>query len=362
MPRFLPFVFLLIISASCSKKEKPVTKEEALSLSHAIDSAIKNKKPNYFNSLINEKALADKVAKVSGTKISNDFRLGIKSALKQADLGDKIVQAIRGNGSYELVKHYEKDNTQHLIFRLYSDDGLNYHDFELAKKDGKPAIADLFIYLTGEDFSKSIGDLFTSFSVNDKNVSGEKIEQMQKMKKIKEMMERNETENALKYYNSLPADLKNQKTVQLMHVMICSQLDEDTYMKAINDYTRLYPDAPNMHLMMIDTYIMRKEYEKAIVSIDKIDRLINTDPFLDYMRALMYNMMAKPVEARTLLEKLYHNMPGFDDGAIELIANYIDAGDDSKARSLIKEYEANKNYDQSLLDNYLLMKSFSREE
>ena len=55
-------------------------------------------------------------------------------------------------------------------------------------------------------------------------------------------------------------------------------------------------------------------------------------------------------------------MPGFDAGALELIANYIDAGDDSKARALIKEYEMNKAYDQSLLDNYLLMKSFEREE
>ena len=175
------------------------------------------------------------------------------------------------------------------------------------------------------------------------------------------MMERNDTENALKYYNSLPANMKNQRTIRLIHVMICSQLDEDIYMKAIDDYQAMFPDAPNMHLMMIDTYIMRKEYGKAIESIDKVDRLINTDPFLDYMRALMYNLMEKPAEARNHLEKLHSNMPGFDDGAIELIANYIDAGDDSKARSMIKEYEANKDFDQSLLGNYLSMRSFKRE-
>ena len=147
-----------------------------------------------------------------------------------------------------------------------------------------------------------------------------------------------------------------------MHVMICSQLDEATYKNAIDDYLALYPDAPNMHLMLIDTYIMRKEFTKAIASIDKVDKLINTDPFLDYMRALMYNLMEKPAEARIHLEKLYRNMPEFDAGALELIANYIDAGDDGKARALIKEYEANKDYDQSILDSYLLLKSFEREE
>ena len=331
-----------------------------MTMSRAIDSAIRNKKSNYFNSLLSEKAFIDKVAKVSGTKISSGLTDGIKTALKQSDLGDKIIVAIRANGTYELVKQYEKEKVQHLIFRLYSDGGLNYHDFELSKRDGKVSIGDIYIYLSGEDLSKTIADLFTSFSVNDKNASREKMAQVEKIKKMKEMIERNENENALKYYNSLPADLKNQRTIRLMHIMLCSQMDNDTYMKAVDDYLILYPNEPNMHLMMVDTYILRKEYAKALESINNIDKLINTDPFLDYLRALMYNMMEKPAEARALLEKLHRNMPGFGNGSIELIANYIDAGDDSKARELIKEYEANKDYDQSLLDNYLEMKSFSK--
>jgi len=363
MSRLLPFSFLLIVLLSCTVQEQPVTKDEALAISRAIDSSIRNKKHNYFNSLINEKVFADKVAKASGSKVSNDFREGIKAALKKGDLGDKIIKANQeANGTYELVKQYEKDKTQHLIFRLYSDEGLNYHDFELTKKDGKPAIADILIYLSGEDLSKTIGDFFTSFSVNNKNVSNEEMAQVEKVKKMREMIERNDADNALKYYQTLPTNLKNQRSIRMMHIMICSQLDEATYMNAIDDYLALYPDAPNLHLVMIDTYILRKEYGKAIESINEVDRLINTDPFLDYMRALMYNLMEKPAEARAHLENLYRNMPHFDAGALELIANYVDAGDDSKARILIKEYEMNKDYDQSLLDNYLLIKSFNRDE
>ena len=362
MSRLLAFIFLLIVCASCSVNEEPVTKEEALAMSRAIDSSISNKKPNYWNYLFNEKVFADKVAKISGIKASADFRQSIKTALKQSDMGDKIIRAAQANGTYKLVKQYEKDKTQHLIFRLYSDEGLNYHDFELTKNEGKLSIADLYIYLSGEDLSKTIADLLTSFADKNKNISDEKMEQVEKIKSMKEMFERNEADKALKYYHTLPTDLKNQKSIRIMHVMICSQLDEATYKNAIDDYLALYPDAPNMHLMLIDTYIMRKEYTKAIASIDKVDKLINTDPFLDYMRALMYNLMEKPAEARAHLEKLYRNMPEFDAGALELIANYIDAGDDGKARALIKEYEANKDYDQSILDSYLLLKSFEREE
>lgn len=362
MSRFISFAFLLLIIASCSDKEQPVTKEEAMNMAHVIDSAINNKKSAYFNSLLNEKAFAAKVAKTSGLSLSAELKKEVKAALTQSDLGDKVIMGMGSSGTYELVKQYEKDKIQHLIFRLYSDDGLNYHDFELTKRDGKVAIGDLYIYLSGEDFSKTMSDLFTSFAAKNKKDADKKMAEALKIKKMRELIERNESESALRYYNELSSDLKNQKSVRLMHIMLCSQLDSDTYMKAIDDYQALYPNEPNMHLMMIDNYILRKEYGKALESINNIDNLINADPFLDYMRALMYNMMEKPAEARTHLEKLYQNMPGFDDGAVELIANYIDAGDDAKARQLIKEYESNKKYDQSLLDNYLNMKSYNRAE
>ena len=148
MSRLLAFIFLLIVCASCSVNEEPVTKEEALAMSRAIDSSISNKKPNYWNYLFNEKVFADKVAMISGIKASDGFRQSIKTALKQSDMGDKIIRAAQANGTYKLVKQYEKDKTQHLIFRLYSDEGLNYHDFELTKNEGKLSIADQYIYLS----------------------------------------------------------------------------------------------------------------------------------------------------------------------------------------------------------------------
>lgn len=362
MPRFLPFILLLIVAASCSVKEEFVTKEEALTISRAIDSSIRNKKPNYWNNLFNEKAFADRVAKIYGISASNDLRQSIKAALKKSDLGDKIIRSVDGNGSYQLVRQYEKDKVQHLLFRLYSDEGLNYHDFELTKKNGSVAVADILIYLSGEELSKTIADLFSSFSASVKNASGDRLAEIEKIKKMREMVDMDDADRALQYYHTLPKELKNQRSVRMMHIMICSKLDEATYINAIDDYMALYPDAPNTHLVLIDNFIMRKQFGKALASIDEIDKLVQTDPFLDYLRALMYNMMEKPDEARTHLEKLYSSMPGFDDGAIELIANYIDGGDNSKARNLIKEYEVNKEYDQSLLDNYLLMTSFDREK
>ena len=215
------------------------------------------------------------------------------------------------------------------------------------------AIADIFVYLSGEDLSKTIADLMVSFSESSNGNSSELDKQIKVLDKIRSLMARNKTEEALSYYEDLPAALKNQKTIKQMYVQLCSEKDDGSYEKALDEFQELYPDEPNMFLMMMDVYILRKEYGKALDGINKLDKLIDSDPFLDYMRALIYNMMDEPGEARVHLEKLYARMPDFDDGVLELIANYITAGEEKKAKQLIKEYRSHPEFNQESLDTYL---------
>ena len=135
--------------------------------------------------------------------------------------------------------------------------------------------------------------------------------------------------------------------------MICKEYDESKYLEALLNFQSLYPNDPNIDLLMMDAYIINKEIPKAMASIDKLDRFINTDPFLDYFRAFICNIDDNSGEARKYLERLYKNYPEFDSGVLELIANYIQAGMNEKANSLIAVYEKNENFDQQSLKLYL---------
>lgn len=93
---------------------------------------------------------------------AREFGAGIRKA---ANMGSKIVEAISKEGSYELVRIYEKDSKQHMIFpRLYSDGSINYHDMELKRKKGDIKIADIFVYTSGENLSVTIKGIYDQFA------------------------------------------------------------------------------------------------------------------------------------------------------------------------------------------------------
>jgi hypothetical protein len=341
------------IIISCKAKNEKVSRDEAVEISHRIDSTISKKHPHYINELLNESVFAKKVASHLHSTNSAAIMKGIKQALNRFQLGDKILESMAANGKYELVKIYEKEGTQHLLFRLFSDEGLNYHDLELCKRNGKIGIADFYIYLSGENFSETLAALLTSFDKSVGDNEAESNDLVKNIRKIRDYADSKDYESAYKYYHKLPLDIQNQRTVQIAYLMICKEYDEDEYVEGLLKFKRLYPDDPNIDLLMMDAYIIKKEIPKAMAAIDNLDKYINSDPFLDYFRALISNIANNTTDARTYLERLYKNYPGFDSGVLELINNYIQAGMNEKANSLIKVYEQNENFDQESLKLYL---------
>lgn len=335
---------------SCKEKEQPLSKAEALEVARKIDSSINKKQPRYFSELMDVDMFSERIAKAGDPKYASAVKKEMKSIWHQLDMGDKIVQSLGEEGQYKLVKQYEKEGIHHLIFRLYATDGLNYHDIELTKYKGKPRIADIYIYLSGESFSKTVADLAEAFS-DSKEDDGTDI--AGSIKRIREYMRTGDYEKAEKFYDGLPATIRDQKSVRLMAILLYKDYDDDKYLQQLEAFKDRFPDMPNIDLLMIDAYIMRKNYAKAIEAVDKLDMFIDKDPFLDFYRGLIYNMEEKTDEAAVYFEKTYKAYPGFGDVLLELIHYNISEQNNDKANQLIDTYKANKAFNQQMLDNYL---------
>jgi tetratricopeptide (TPR) repeat protein len=349
------FLFLSVFLFSCQQKEEKLSKEEALQVARNIDSTIRQKQPKYFNELLEVDLFTKKIAKATSGKNSKALTNGIKSAWRQIELGDKIIQGLGETGHYQLVKHYEKEGVHHLVYRLYSTEGLNYHDIELAKYKGEPRITDIYIYLSGENFSTTISELAKTFAGSFDEDEGSAMSIPASINKIRDFMKAGDYEKAEKYYKELPENIKNQRSVRLIGIMIYKDFNDEEYLKQLENFKTSFPDAPNVDLLMIDAYIIRKDFAKAIESIDKLDRFINKDLFLDYFRGLISNLADKPDEALPYFENLNKNFPQFGDGVLELIAHYITNQKNEEAAKLIKVYKANKDFNQQMLESYLSM-------
>lgn len=359
MPLYCCFFF----STGCSEPELPATKEESAAFAKTLESSINKGSAAKFNEALDAALLKKRILEASNHKINELVVNGAVQEIKKGTLGKEIVEALGKSGSYELVKQYEKDNTQHLVFRLYADSKLNYHDMEVVKKRGAVKISDVFIYITGENLSATLAESTMLMTENIGGLSAQDQDRLNKIKKVRQLLNEGSYDRARSLYKDLPATLKQSKLFKMIYVQIASGLENDEYLKAMTDYQQAYPDAPNMYLLMMDAYILKAEYDKALQSVNKLDSLINKDPFLDYYRGLIYKAMGNKEKQRTHFELLDAHMPAFSDGTLELLVAYLDAGETDKAVALVHKRSRNyKKIDQEQRETlYTLYPDFKKK-
>lgn len=350
----LYLLFALTLCAFiCFGQEKPVTRQEASNYSQWLESVVASKNYDAISKLFDPEVFAGRVAANMKMEVSPDFTRGVSDGL-QENFGKKLINSINSsNGFYEPVKIYEKDKVTHVIFRLYGDEGLNYHDFELTKRGDKIGIADIFLYTTGENMSKTVADMAGLYSNFEKENAEIKLSDLEQMVQVKQLLTAERYRDAKDLFDKLPAALRSQKGSQIFYLSICAGIGDHLYTEALNDFEIRYRDEPNLSLALFDLYFMRKQYERALLGIDRVDSLIDKDPFLDFYRGILYSYMDKQEEARKAFTNVYNFKPGFGLGLRLLIVCNLDLHDIEKAKPLIAAYRSNKKFDQSLLDEDL---------
>jgi tetratricopeptide (TPR) repeat protein len=346
-------VFVLVITFSCKQNEKPLTAAEVKAFATKIEASVGRRESGFLDEAIDRKKLLSR-AHIPNEGNSGDFKRGLNKGM---NIGSTLIAALNHKSTYQLVKQYQKQDTFHLVFRLYTDGSLNYHDFELTRTDGEPRIADLFIYTTGENLSQTLHSLYVQFSakMKDESYFSANDEWLQKLPDIRQLMSAGKYREASGLFNKIPADVQKGRTFQILHVEIGSGLTNDEYSAAIEEYKRLFPNEPNMQLLLLDGYVLHKEYDKALNAVNELDKQINKDPLLDYFRYLIYVLLENKPSAKESLERLVKNMPEFEAGNYELIRTYLDENEFEKARPLIEKFRNKSSYDQSSLQTLLLM-------
>jgi tetratricopeptide (TPR) repeat protein len=327
----IPILFLtaLVTLGGCRLPENPVSKEEALNLAHRIERTMGKHDSTLLNHIIDAKALAQRVRDQSGIFLSRNLINSAVKGVEEGGLGSKVIHAMGSLGTYQLVRQYEKDTRQHILFRLYGSDGVNYHDFELVKRNEEVKAADLYIYTSGENISKTLADALSRLSKDATN------KDLARTTTIKELVDQGEYEKANEEFEKLPAEFRKEKAFQLIHVRMYSHFSNEKYIQALREYKSLFPRDPNMYLLMVDAYTLQKDYPKALESVDKLDSLIGKDPFQDYERGLIYKMMKDTANAQLCFQRLHAAMPGFTRGTIELVVSYLNTKQEDKAVQVI---------------------------
>ena len=307
-----------------------------------IDSTIYMGNSTYLNTLFDKEYLIQKVTKQSDDKFVKEFNEGFTRGLNESfNLGDRIVQDVGDYGSYDFVKsRVNSKGEHHLLFRLYSEEGLNYHDYQLQKVDGEIKIVDVYIFTTGEYLSKTFSDLYNATlsqkpNILDKFLKKTLLDDLVKINTIKAYIGKGNYQEAFKLYKSISSEGKKQKSIKLIGVILSSNVSEEAYGKLIKEYEALFPNDPSLYLVSIDGYILSERYNRALKQIKLLDRAVGGDSFLNYLRTNIYyadNNMEKALET---IETFMKDFPGFFDGYDVALTLYIESGKSKKAVDIL---------------------------
>lgn len=349
---------LLVLSCfvftGCGNPEQEVTEKEAGDFGRQIEESIAKRQVTLMNEIIDKDGFKKKIVKLKAD-IPSDILSGVITGIRSTRLGALMIQTLGKAGTYKMVKQYNKDGVRHLVFRIFTGENLNYHDFELVKRGGTIKAADLYVYANGQHFSETM--LESIGIVNDMPASSA-MKANEFANSVKTMMghvRNGEVEKAAKIYDKMPDDLKKQRLVQIIHIQISMGLDDEKYMDAIREFQELFPDSPNMYLLLIDKYFLKEDYKNALVNVNHLDSIINRDPFLDYYRSIIYEKMEDQENRQKSLEQLHQSMPEFVDGNINLINFYLEFEDDEKAVTLTEELIRTKKIKASDLESLFLL-------
>jgi tetratricopeptide (TPR) repeat protein len=236
------------------------------------------------------------------------------------DLSKQIMANTQGLGSYKFLRVKTMAGRPRSLFRLITTDGtVNYHAILLARHpDGRVATEDVYIAVLGEDFSLTMRRLLLpALRQANRNMfeklSGADKDYIDNMSKILTITQAVKTKTngpaALAVYRGLPESLKNQKSIQAFALQVAMQVNEDEYLVEMERFRKNHAGDPSCDLISIDYYIIKKQYDKAIESIDQLAAWVGGDPYLMVLKANMYTEWGKYAEAQAEIDSAWKLEP-----------------------------------------------------
>jgi len=321
--------------------------ETALAFARSLETSLNACDSSLFDSSIAWDALVDRGTadlEVPET-VRAEFATGIARGFV---LGDEICKAIRESGSYVLLNVRAVEGEPRALFRIVSESGLNYHDLLLSEADdGSVRILDLFIYSLGEWVSQTARRGFLPLVAQLENGSLDRmkkgdnlyLDNVPNILKMQHHYQQGEFRKALDLFRAFPDELKNNRNILMVRFAVAVQLGGEEYDQAMLDLKTAFPDDPSLDLVLIDHYFNARQFDEALRIVDRIDRSVGGDPYLDFMRANVLYAGGRRSEARAAARRAVEREPGLEDPYWTLVTISLDERDFGETAKLLDEIE-----------------------
>lgn len=215
------------------------------------------------------------------------FTIGAK---KQIDvLPKKFVEDINNGAMYDFVnyKYSKKDKAYYILFRYYSEEtGFNYHKYRVSKKGNFFFFNDMYIYLTGEYLSQTMGRisiLASGESAFQQLLDGSNKKDLENFLKVQELITQQEFEEAHQVLSLFEGKMKDEKFTYIIKTQVAGQLNEELYKRELKNLFEAFPNDKTVLLHKVDYYLLDEKYDETIGVLNEIQN-DTEDDFLEYLK------------------------------------------------------------------------------
>jgi hypothetical protein len=280
--------------------KNPLSDQDCRAFAQAIGSALSAGDQAALNALIDWDALFDTA--LAGMSLPDTQRQNLIKELKstiglELGLTGQLAKSAKAGAKFAFLRTRQNPAGQAVQFRMTQPEktgGVNYFEYILKRSpDGKVRAADIYVYLTAEflsaTFRRALLPVVASLSRTflDKLMTNEQdvVQDLPKLQELISMVDQGKNQEAIAKFKALRPETQKEKWVLMLRLRATQHSDEKEYTAVLEDFRRLYPKDPCLDMVLVDYYTLKKDYPKVVDSIDRLDKAVGGDPYLNLMRA-----------------------------------------------------------------------------
>ncbi len=340
--------------AQDSVANNPLSDQECRAYARSVTEAVASGDPAVVNSLIDWNQVFNTA--LSGmemtTKRRQDLMLDLRRGIaKDVSFTTQLIKNSEAGGSLDFLRARQNRGRQVMLFRMIQPigtGGVGYFEVIPGRSaDGKVRAIDVYVFSNGEAITTTLRHTLLPIIANESRsfidvlISGERdfVHDSPQIVQMSKLINRGKAKDALAIAKNLKPETKKQKLVLLHRLRAAQSADDNEYSAVLEDFRTAYPLDPCLDLLLIDYYLMKKDYAHADESINRLDKAVGGDPYLNVMRSAVRTAAGDLKAARGFADRAIEAEPTLVSAYFAMLDISIEEGDHKKSLELLKKLD-----------------------
>lgn len=318
---FVFCVTFLVILSACDKNSQPSIGDSAqnsgggatsrLELSDPdiesmnrfgkmLESSIASQDPNFLMQSMNLAAILE--TEFADFALRGEVLQGLTESAKTLKR-DYLKSFFMGAPKYIRCGVREKKPT--ILFRFTFDGGFDYIELTLKHVNSTWIILDTHEHSSGDEFSvqlmhllmeslKEKDSVFLARLIHEDLPKAEQLMTAWLLTEARHLIHHGEYAQAQDRLTKIPENHRKDPSVELTQTAIYSGLldsagTRENWNKAIEHFSRTYRQLPASQMLLYSRSLIESDFAQAHKCLDSLNKLINSDPFLDFQHSFLWN-------------------------------------------------------------------------